>query len=116
MAEDIVALLQQIKETLAGSWAQENRGGKHCLSTATFDHTIKELDARWGRNDYPEWSQVMHYLALALYGKDVSEEPGGNVYDREGDIVTWNDVPWRTHAEVLDAMDRAIRLAKEAQG
>jgi hypothetical protein len=27
-------------------------------------------------------------------------------------ITDWNDKPWRTHAEVLAAFDRAIELAK----
>lgn len=31
-------------------------------------------------------------------------------------VAQWNDDPWRTHAEVLSAFDRAIALAeKEAQ-
>lgn len=28
-------------------------------------------------------------------------------------IIDWNDAPYRTHAEVMAAFDRAIQLAKE---
>lgn len=31
------------------------------------------------------------------------------------DVSVWNDAPERTHAEVMDAFDRAIELAKAAE-
>lgn len=39
---------------------------------------------------------------------------GGIEFRDNGDLVTWNDAPERTHIEVLDAFDRAIALAEQA--
>lgn len=107
MADDIVTRLQKIKKTLAGSWTnQPIFHDQHCLVTAAAEHIPLEVD---DAQAYDGYSTVLHLLILAIYGTDVAE----TIRDRQALLMNWNDAEGRTHAEVLDAVDRAIRLAKE---
>lgn len=81
-------------------WGRGRRGTDRPLNTCCTAEAIENA-APFGS---PGWAN----LRLAAY------RAVGNVVHRES-LVSWNDEPDRTHAEVLAAFDRAIE-AERAKG
>lgn len=98
-----VELLQYAKEVLLkGEWGQGSFGsaktddGLHCIVGALH------------RSEYLFGFQHSLEKHRALYGY-IAEAIGSET------VTCWNDVRGRTLTEVIDAYDRAIALAKEAE-
>lgn len=98
MSSEAVEILESMKEILLeGGWCQRTvgnvvRGQPTCLVGSYLIHTGQ---------------LTTHYRAVGL-------NELGQVVGRS--LIGWNDTPGRTFNEVIDAIDRAIILAKETQG
>lgn len=97
MSEAIIGALQRAKERVAGGWRGPGRSGsvdgadgQWCVGLACFvgEEIAVGVATQW-----------MLIRALGLKGPL--------------SLFRWNDAHGRTLADVLDALDAAIRLAKE---
>ena len=116
MSDDVVAVLQRAKEKVAAGWCQgplgvdsEGRPHQHFLPFLHLSSTdsitrVCAAGAIYCAIYWPidscvvRWEDAAKYLRQAIGGLEIPE---------------WNDAPERTQADVLDAFDRAIRVAKE---
>ena len=118
MNDDVIAVLQAAKERVAAGWTQgelgrTRRGGPICeeRELPLRAVTVCAEGALWcgllGDAFEEAWrasrNNVTHD-AMKLFEAAIGTWP----------IHEWNDAPGRTQAEILDAFDRAIRLAKDA--
>lgn len=104
------------------------------LELLTQTRTLLQDPARWGKgtgkNIYPELPPNCFCVDTALifldepfhatitlhtaqqYVRKAIGIPERDLDDNEGcGFYAWHDAPWRTHAEVLAALDKAIELA-----
>jgi len=110
MSDDVVAILQRAKERVAAGWCQ-GRLSDHVQHPCAVPHPMEALRAstEWCVSgaliaELGQWLNVRspHPVEVALAAV-IGE-----------DFVAWNDTPGRTQAELLDAFDAAIRLAKDS--
>lgn len=91
MSEDVVAVLVRAKERIVErGWCQntlESHDGRLCLMGALGEPEDLATSRAW---------ECVECVTTEFF-------------------ELWNDAPGRTEADVLDALDRAIRLAKDAQ-
>lgn len=98
--DDVVAVLQRAKERVAGGWSQTDINGVNgtwCAGMAIWKLSVEEN------------GNEMTTAAQRLFARSLPPSPHSSPVC----IFVWNDAPGRTQAEVLDAFDAAIRLAKE---
>jgi hypothetical protein len=95
----VVEVLQRAKERVAAGWwngALHDGDEVKCAAQAIYHQHDVEI------------AIPCRLLAQAVTGRQLHEYT--NALET---VITWNDTPGRTQAEVLDAFDAAIRLAKE---
>lgn len=100
MGEDVVAVLVKAKERVAAGWRQGgatfhdvDNGGSVCAGQAMGIACQLRAD---------QWAAAERFFLRAINR------------EHKASIARWNDMPGRTQADVLDAFDAAIRLAKDS--
>lgn len=109
--DDVVAVLVKAKEKVAEGWTQGalarfpsgrvleagpiDKGDLDAAVAVCASGAIQNCVGTYGKLDY----LAFMFLQMAI---------------QDGTAV-WNDAPGRTQADVLDAFDAAIRLAKESE-
>lgn len=97
MSADTLRILREASALLTppGNWCQDKamRGAACCL--------LQALQSVPSANNGRAYMRAYRAVAYLTTGDS-----------SVGSIVTWNDAPGRTHAEVLDALDRAIAHAE----
>lgn len=74
-----------------------------------------ENPANWGKaGDVCSPDTTCAFLAI-LDSEEIGDRYTLGFFRKQvgGSIITWNDAPERTHAEVLAAFDRAIEMAAQ---
>jgi len=111
MSDDVVAVLQRAKERVAAGWYQ---GGYALIDGERYSGAGPFL--------VDDLARVQRVCAEGALWCEVGKD--GLAFERAREflqhivgvrlIPDWNDAPGRTQAEVLDAFDAAIRLAKDS--
>jgi hypothetical protein len=111
MSPDDVAILTQAKEILAQGWIQNkatDHYGRVCAGQAIQNATValvgKDIQ---GPAVVHEWQHRVNEVG-ALLMKAAWERTGRHWMN----VPLWNDFPGRTHEEILDTFDHAIKLAE----
>lgn len=105
-----VDILLEARDLVGQGWCQR-AGAVNVAGAQTFtlaDDAVRfcivgAIDRANGRDRAGDnWSSAIHFIECAIGNDSMS-------------IALWNDADGRTQAEVYDMLDRAAKLAKEAQ-
>lgn len=110
MSDDVVSVLQRARERVAAGWCQ----GALCMPYVPWDFSLTGEQYQ-AIKTARAW--CMSGALIAEVGQLLSMGQPAVRYLRlaiDADFPDWNDRPCRTQAEVLDAFEKAIRLAKDA--
>ena len=100
---EVTTTLMKARDDIAVNWTKGRfeDGDSKCAGMAL------EVAAGYRDNEFFDrrlCDEAMEYFLQAI---------GGRAWE---DIMPWNDAPERTHAEVLEAFDKAIQLSMESEG
>lgn len=117
MSDDVVAVLQKAKERVAEGWCQgyyaSAMSDDAALQVYTGDANCLDVFL----SDFPDARVCMEgalWACTQVAGCLQRAEEALRQAVSSRFLPDWNDHPDRTQAEVLDAFDAAIRLAKDA--